>query len=277
MTDNKNNNNILITLNSDFQKKLFQEVIEKYGNSIKASKMLGIPASSIRGYKNLYFKSISNVLLETIISLNIVPGKEISKNTIKTFNRSKLVQSCLDKGRIKIKNKFRKLKEEIPSPNKIIFNDFISVSSWLEKYRFLVDSPFRKIDIMYNKKNITINYKNFVRTEFKKFRVKIPKRILLNEDFIYFFGLWCGDRAGGKRLGICNQDKNLLDFSEKFLKKNFQTIEKILYIKKGRKKPQIKVDKEFIIEEGYSSWVVSIHSNNGIFSSFFFFFLVNLE
>ena len=53
----------------------------------------------------------------------------------------------------------------------------------------------------------------------KEFNVTLPQKITLDDDFIYFFGLWCGDRAGGKRLGVCNQNREVLEFVEIFLKK----------------------------------------------------------
>ena len=62
-------------------------------------------------------------------------------------------------------------------------------------------------------------------------------------EFIYFFGLWCGDRAGGKRFGICNQNEAIIKFTKKFLKKNYQKIEKFLYIQKDLAAPKVDYDK----------------------------------
>jgi len=49
---------IMIVLDKKFQNKIFQRLIDKYGSSIKTSKILKIPASSIRCYKHFYFKSV---------------------------------------------------------------------------------------------------------------------------------------------------------------------------------------------------------------------------
>ena len=60
--------NKLVKLSPHFQKKLFEQVILRYGGSINAEKILKIPASSIRGYKNLNFKLVKEDLLIKIVN-----------------------------------------------------------------------------------------------------------------------------------------------------------------------------------------------------------------
>jgi hypothetical protein len=103
----------------------------------------------------------------------------------------------------------------------------------------------------------------------KDFVLKFPRKIKVDDNFIYFFGLWCGDRAGGGRFGICNQNKNIIKFVESFLVANYQKIDRILYISKGLTLPPINYDKKFVIDKEIKGWVLSVHSTNGVFSSFF--------
>ena len=136
---------------------------------------------------------------------------------------------------------------------------------------------FRKTNFTIHNNFVLINYYNFTKYGKKYFQVKIPKFFKLNKEFSYFFGLWCGDRAGGKRMGIVNQNKDILDFSESWLKKNGQNIEKILYFSELVTIPKVKYDKKFVLKTDKKGWVLSLHSNNGIFSSFFHYICRELE
>ena len=52
-------NKIMIRLKSKFQYEIFQRIIKRYKGSINASKIIKIKASTIRGYKNLYFNHLT--------------------------------------------------------------------------------------------------------------------------------------------------------------------------------------------------------------------------
>src|SRR3989338_6961666 len=43
----------------------------------------------------------------------------------------------------------------------------------------------------------------------KTFINYLPAEIPLDNDFQYFFGLWCGDRLGRGRFGIANKNKEI--------------------------------------------------------------------
>ena len=103
----------------------------------------------------------------------------------------------------------------------------------------------------------------------KDFILKFPRRIIIDDEFLYFFGLWCGDRAGGKRWGVINKNNEIINFTDFFLKKNYQKVEKILYISKNLDEPKIKYDKKVEINRESNGWALSVHSINGIFSSFY--------
>ena len=267
---------IMFKLKSSFQKKVFEDVVRKYCGSINASKYLQIPASSIRGYKNLYFDSVPKKLLDNLIRLDIINQSKLTKNILLTLDKTEIIKKSLDSGREKRNKKLLRLKEEIPSLQEIIKSDKIDVSIWLNKYLLLASSGFRKISLKEKESYFSLKYKNFTRYGFKNFEIKIPKIFELNEEFLYFLGLWCGDRTGGKRFGICNQNKKIIKFTEKFLRKNYQKIEKILYLSKKIEEPDIKYDKKFYINKE-KGWVLSTHSNNGFLASFFYYLQENLN
>ena len=267
----------MFNLNKKFQKEIFQKLITKYGGSIKTSKILKIPASSIRGYKNLYFKAVPKNLLDKLIKLGILSKEILISNKTGVFNKSEIMTKNLNLGREKRKEQFKALKKKIPRLNKIINKNYINIEIWFNEYKNLVNSNFRKLKILDKKDYLILEYNNFTKNGYKDFKVELPKKINLDDELIYFFGLWCGDRSGGKRFGICNQNINVINFTEYFLKKYKQKIEKILYITKNTPEPEMDYDKKFIIDKEIRGWVLSTHTNNGIFASFFYYLQSHLN
>lgn len=271
------NPDLMYKLKRGFQKKIFNELINLFGSSLKASKALKIPASSIRGYKNLYFDAIPESVLNKILDLRITNKEELKKKTIMRIRKKEIVYKCLEKGRKQIQNKFLKIQSNIPTIKKIIHDNYIDVFGWLKVYHNLINVGFRKSKIEYFKEYALVSYTNFNGHEFKKFKVKIPKKFYLSEKFLYFFGLWCGDRAGGKRFGICNKNENILNFTEKFLKQSYQKVEKILYMSKSIEEPKVEYDKKVVINHNVKGWALTFHAYNGILASFFHYLQDNLD
>lgn len=267
---------VMLKLEPQFQREIFQRLIDKYKGSINTSKKIAVPAVSIRGYKNLYFASVPKKLINKLIALKILNIDELNKNVKSTFSKSNKIKEILDYGRKKRREKLISLKEDIPHLKEIMYPAFIDFLSWFEKYKLLAESGFRKLKVRYKEDCIIVGYPNFARKKFKDFKIKLPKKFILNNEFVYFFGLWCGDRVGGKRMGISNKNKEINSFTESFLKKNYQKVEKILYIKKGCPEPNIKYDKKFSVESRGNGWVLAVHSNNGILSTFFHYLQQNL-
>jgi len=271
------NNHLMIKLDPQFQKELFTRIIKKYNGSINASRILKIPASSIRGYKNLYFNSIQEYILKKFKKIKITNELEISEKTISIFNKEELIKSSLSFGRQKRIENLKELKKKIPPLKAIIKLNYLDLDKWFKEYKNITNAGFRKIHINEKDSYFIIRYSNFTNKGYKNFSIKLPKRIFLNKEFSYFFGLWCGDRTGGKRFGIANKNKQIIDFTSKFLKKNYQKVEKILIIKQGLPEPRISYNKKYIINKSGKGWVLSTHSNNGILASFFYFLQNNLE
>ena len=268
----------MVVLIPKFQKILFQRVVDKFGGSLKASKVLGIPAVSIRGYKNLRFKSVPKKIINKLLEHNITNSLELNKKTKSIFNKKELTKKNLDKGR-KIRNqKLKEWKKEIPELKLILNKNSLDFERWFYSYKKLINFGARKFNYIKKERDyLEVSYTTHSNKDKKEFILKFPRKIVIDHRFIYFFGLWCGDRAGGKRFGICNQNKDILDFTEDFLKKNYQNVEKILYISKSLKEPDIFYDKKFIIDKEIKGWVLSVHSINGIFSSFFYYLQNYLE
>lgn len=267
----------MIKLNKNYQKEIFHNLIKNYKGSVNASKVLKIPASSIRGYKNFYMNSIPSRLLNRLIELRVTSKLEIGKNTIASFYKQDQINSSLNNGREKRKLKIESYKGAIPKLSELISENTLNFQKWFEKYIFLLNSGFRKSSFCVDELFVNVEYYNFSRDSIKKFNVKIPRKFKLDTDFSYFFGLWCGDRAGGKRFGICNKNPKIIEFTEEFLSKYSQKLERILYISELINEPKISYDKKFVIKTTTKGWVLSVHSYNGILASFFYYLYNNLE
>lgn len=267
----------LFIFSPNFQRKIFEKIAIKFGSSLKASKILGIPASSIRAYKNLKFKRISRKIINKLLQSKILTQKELSTNLLGFENKKEIIQKCLNLGREERKNYFKRLKKEIAPLKEIISDGEINFVKWFYSYRPLLESNLRLLKVREEDGVLILNYNNFAKTKFKEFEVKIPSKFKINDEFSYFFGLWCGDRSGGKRFGIINKENSLIDFSYEFLKKLFQHPSKVLYIKKNEIAPILDYDKKIIIKGNGKGWAISTHSNNGVLASFFYYLLENIE
>ena len=267
----------MVRLKPKFQRFLFVKLIKTYKGSIKAGKILKIPASSVRGYKNSYFNSVPDDLLKKLSKLNLVSLKEIEENTLSKFLKEDQIKNSLNYGRKIREDNLKSLKNAIPKISEIVHNNTINFEKWFKDYFHLLNLGFRKSSFVLEKDIIRIRYNNFTKHGIKEFEVIIPKEFILDDEFVYFFGLWCGDRAGGKRFGICNQNKEIIKFTEHFLIKYRQKIERALYVSKLIKEPDIKYDKKFILKTDKKGWVLSIHSCNGILASFFIYLQKNLN
>ncbi len=267
----------LIRLTPSFQRNLFEKVVIKYGGSISAEKILKIPASSIRGYKNLYFCLVKQDILIKLINLGFLSESELSKNTLEVLSKKELVGLNLGDGRVKRIKKLRNMRSLLPRVKNLIIDGELNFLQWFKVYHHILDSGFRKSTFLSKESFLYITYNNFAKKESKRFEVQIPEKFILDKRFSYFFGLWCGDSAGGKRFGVVNQDDALLSFTEDFLKEIHQNVERILYFSELIEEPKVNFDKKYILKTDKKGWVLSVHSNNGILTSFFNYLYENLE
>lgn len=265
-----NSDCLMIRLKPAFQKDIFQGLVDKEGGSIKAGKILSIPASSVRGYKNLYFDSVPKTIINKLIDIKITSNSNVKMNTTELFDKRDLINSTLTKGREKRTNQLKKWKNELPRLKRIFSKGYLNFEKWFLSYQKLINFGARKFNYIKSRgKHLEVSYRMHSNGIKKDFVLKFPRKIKVDDNFIYFFGLWCGDRAGGGRFGVCNQNKNIIKFVEDFLGANYQKIERILYISKGLTLPPLNYDKKFVIDKEIKGWVLSVHSTNGIFSSFF--------
>ena len=270
---------LMVKLKPTFQKTIFQKAQQHFGNCAKAAQYLHVNYSSLRGYKNCYFKSVPVSLLEKLIRLGLCSKEDLNNNILLTYNKNEQTNRVLYQGRTRRHVILKEFKKNIPSIALITKKNTIDFEKWFSSYIHLINFGARHFNYVKKEREfIEVSYTTHSRKEKREFVLRFPKELKIDEEFMYFFGLWCGDKAGGKRFGVCNQENNILTFTQYFLEKNFQNVEKILYIQKGLNTPEISYDKKYVIDKGdVNGWVLSVHAVNGIFSSFFHYLRDNLD
>ena len=108
-------------------------------------------------------------------------------------------------------NQIKKWKEEIPSIKELVKNNEILLENWFIKNIKLINFGARQFDLIKKQDNkIKLIYTNYANSKKKVFINYLPIKIKIDNDFQYFFGLWCGDRLGSGRFGVANKNKGLL-------------------------------------------------------------------
>ncbi|MFH1358663.1 MAG: winged helix-turn-helix domain-containing protein [archaeon] len=269
----------MFEIEPDFMKQVFGNLRVKFRNSRKASDSIKIPASTFRSYKNGYVFSISEKTIKKIVDTKIISKQEIEKNTLSKFYRRDQIKKSMDNGRKVRIETLKEWKRDIPPFKEILNDKYLDLERWFLSYKKLIDFGARKFNYVKSKGDfLEVSYTTHSNKKKKEFIIKLPKKIKIDDDFLYFFGLWVGDKAGGKRFGIVNLEKNILSFSKKYLHRLHQDIEIFLYIGIKEIIPKIiKYDKIYWIKQKEKGVSFSVHAANGILASFFRYLESNLN
>ncbi len=260
-----------VILKLDFKKKLFEKLFIKH-SSLDCSKLLRISRGMLYHYKNDRVKSIPFRIINQVRDLVCIESNEINKNIVQVLSSKQVRNFGLELGRAIRKSQLQSFRDEIPSIADIIENNALNIEKWFFCYKKLMDFGSRQFrSIIRREEFLELTYTNYVRGQKKLFKTLLPRRIVLDEDFLYFFGLWVGDKASGGRLGVMNKNKELNLYTAEYLKKLYQKYEFILYIHKNVKDPILdyKIDKIIRINSEQNGYAISVHAINGILKSFF--------
>jgi len=214
-------------------------------------------------------------------SLRVKYIKHFCLNSVRKMNKIYKEQrrKILDAGRqIRIQN-LQDFRDNIPKIQEIFEGNYLNLEKWFFAYKKLMDfgaRRFKGIRIENNK--LVLTYTNYAKGQIKDFTTILPRRINMDEDFQYFFGLWIGDKAGGGRFGVMNKDKVLNFYTAEYLKKLYQNPEFVLHIHND-KIPQLdyKIDKIVKIKSLRNGYAISVHVINGILKTFFEYLASDLD
>lgn len=209
-------------LSRDVLRKLVLELRTKYRSYRMAAKALGLPDSFFSLWLHGKQRSVRVRVLLKI--LRVLSREDVLVKKIEPLNEYR-------------RRSIAKANEKKKQPNvrfsSIVMRDsrgtYVDVLRWLDEIRYIerlqsMRGVARLIDMDVNKEILTLRYHVFVRAD-SKFVTRtsvLPRFLTLNEDMMYFLGLWTGDGAGGGRVGVVNKNPSLLAKSVDLLRKCFR-------------------------------------------------------
>lgn len=259
---------IRIVLEPAFQKRLFSDLIAKY-SSLELSKRLYISRPMIYHYRNGRVKNISHLMLERICDLLQIDKQSIQRYIVQTYSFKESVQKIMDVGKECRKNNLRELQQNYPHISDVVRGGVLNVELWFSHHERLLRQMRHDLSVEKINNKILIEFSDCANGEKKQCKRTLPKKIELDEDFLYFFGLWLGDNVGRPRFGIVNKEKTINEETAKILRKYGQDVHSHLYIGEHMPTPNVDVEKVYKIKNGTNGWAIQVFSSNGIFNTFF--------
>lgn len=196
-------------------------------------------------------------------------------------NHNKAIK-ILDYGRQFRINQIKKWREEIPDIKNLTKNKEILLEDWFNKYIKLINFGTRQFKLIKKEGNkIKLVYTNYSNSKKMIFTNYLPVKIKIDNDFQYFFGLWCGDRLGSGRFGVANKNKEINFYTKYYLKKLYQKSEFVLVYNDGIEKPSLNyhIDKIYCNKSDtkIKGYCVHVGIKNRIMFSFFDYLYKNLD
>lgn len=268
-----------IVLDKKFQKEIFEQLLEKFPID-KLKETLEVNQPSIYHMKNGRINSINLKNFQKIQKLLNLSQEEVRANTIKIISEKDILRG-LDTGRDFRKNQLKQWRQEIPKLAELIEDYKLNVEKWFYSYRKLMDFGSRQIiDIKKQNNKLILTYTNYSNGKKKKFTTILPRKININRNFQYFFGLWCGDKAGGGRIGVANKTPETNLLTERYLKELYQKpVFQMLLSSNEKQIPKIdmRIDEIVKVKNMPGDYVMVVFAVNGILKSFFEYLLENLD
>ncbi len=280
MSKDPHENKGKVVLKRDFRKLLFSRILEKIEFKL-LTKKFGISHQALYRYKNEENAAIPLHLAKWCARKTGIINR-FDKNISKFYKPGELRRGCLSIGRTARKLQLNKWRHQIPKVSSIVSNGSLDLEKWFERYLKLINFGARNIkNISYDGNKIVLNYDNFAKGESRDFTSVLPRKIPIDKDFQYFFGLWCGDRVGGGRIGVVNKAEELNRYTTIYLKNKLYQEPKFVLLKSSRirwlPKLNFRIDAVQEVKGMPGDWVLCVWSVNGILKSFFDYLDENLE
>mgnify|MGYP001597087197 CR=1 FL=1 len=275
-----NKDDVLVFLNKKFQKHLFSRLLDIY-TITNLSRLLDKHHSLLYHYKNCRVNAIPYKLLVKATRLANIPENKMKSNIVSKLTRRELYTNCLDFGRNYRRKQLSGFRKSLPSLDSIFVGNYLEIEKWFFPYKKLIDfgsRDFKSIKIKDNK--IILSYTCFSNGNKKLFVNYLPRKIRVDDDFLYFFGLWCGDRLGKGRFGVANKDKAINMYTKNYLKKLYQKSEFTLIYNRRAKKPLLSYPIDKVIfnkKANFRGYCVHVGIKNGILFRFFDYLYKNLD
>ncbi len=243
---------------------------------------MGKSSSLIYHYRNCRVKSIPLETLYTSLELADIPKENLQYSVIRTYSAEEERRNILNEGREIHKDRLMKIKEGIPSLTSLYDGCALNVERWFLVYQKLIDFGTRQFQsLKFNENKIELHYTCYSKGKKKAFTQYLPKKIEVNEEFQYFFGLWCGDRLGKGRMGVANKDKLINFFTRDYLMKLYQKdVEFVLMYNEGIPLPKIDYATQVVCNSAKTNikgYCINVGIKNSILFQFFDYLKQNLD
>tara|TARA_Y100000310_G_scaffold107739_1_gene106162 strand:- start:1495 stop:2871 length:1377 start_codon:yes stop_codon:yes gene_type:complete len=267
-----------VELRREFQCDIFSRLINQYSSETLASK-LQVTRSMIYHYRNVRVNNISLGNLKVILSLIKLSERDVVKNIISCYSSQGSVIDIMKEGQRIRHDKLHSYKIHIPTLQQIVEKGYLNLEKWFRSYKKLIDFGSRSfISIKFKGNKLILVYTNYSKGKKKIFTNTLPRKIKIDRDFLYFFGLWLGDKVGEGRFGVANKEPHINEITSHLLKKYYQTPIFDLIISKGQPLPKnAKFDKVVRVKKDFNGYAISVYSVNRIFRSFFKYLESNLS
>ncbi len=267
-----------VVLKPEVQRELFAKLRELYPRR-ELAKSLNIAPSALANYQYYTIRSIPIIRLEKICSLLKKDVKEMTDSILRSYSFKESLYNIMKTGSDKRHRMLKAFRDEIPKLSDIIADRHLDVEKWFLAYKKLIDFGARRFfEMEINDNRLLLGYTDYSvgKKRMEEYNTILPRKIEIDNDFLYFLGLWLGDKAGGGRIGVVNKEPKINEETAKLLRKYYQKPFFELYIDKNEPIPEnIRVDK--ITKKGLTGWAIGVYSVNSIFKRFFEYLEANLD
>jgi hypothetical protein len=270
--------NLRVRLTPRFQEKAFTKLIACHGCR-KLADVLDISPAMIYHYRNLRVRSLSAPLFAKMCDLLPLSPAERRQHILHNYFLSSERNALLSRGRLFRRKQLQEYRTKIPSLPTLIKEGKIDVASWFSAYLKLIDFGCRSFKSVRKEGAILcLEYYCYTQSEKRLFNNKLPAELALDDDFLYFFGLWLGDKASGGRFGVVNKEARLNEETARLLRKYHQQPLTDLYIGEQAVLPAgVNVDRITRIKNKPPGWAIGVYVINSIFKRFFEYLEENLD
>ncbi len=264
--------NTRIIVDSTFKKELFTNLLKNYGRH-RLKKELQISSPMLYHYKNNRCISLALFQFYKCLKLAAISQDQAEQYVLGIISSEKQIFRNLEKGRALRHAQLRMFRENIPPANELIFDKRLDVKKWFQEYKNLITvGPHEIHSLLESNGKLIIYHSNYVKGKKEEFETPLPRWIELDDDFCYFFGLWCGDKTGGGRIGVVNKEKVLNQFTVKYLVRLHQKVTTVILKSSNVKELpplQIPFDSVQEVKNMHGTYVPMVFAVNSILKQFF--------
>lgn len=261
-----------VLLRAKLQGEIFSKILQDYDWKL-LTKNLNVSRGMLYHYKNGRTTTIPLRLMLHVGKMAGLSRTLVESAILKRYEAGSIKRSILAAGRMARHLQLKTWADNLPRAVELFENGCINIQKWWESYCKLINFGAHHIDrTSIFKENIHISHTCWSKGKRARYRLIIPSKIPIDDDFQYFLGLWCGDRVGGGRIGIANKCIKLISVAAHYLRRLHQKPQFVLLkMAKYTRLPQVpfSIDATYEMKKMPGDWVLCVQTVNGVLARFF--------